>query len=279
MTVATSPDIMLSYRKFFSIDDFTKSDQERLCFLESIASGEIPLLDDRNASASQTIREWYVKAEKEPQQDAKAKIAQSLLGTDLPHIQNSLENCMMVLYNHRIDSLLENFHEALKIRKGQTRTDRTIRQEAEKLLKIGNDDITNIVNANVEIYNQQLESALDNALAEGRDREIIVTAQTLIDTKVRSLGDYVKEKFAAYSREVRDNIITGKDEAKEVSSTLKYAIEDGRVFSYTKEATPIRKWLIGLGVAATVIAAIAYLAWPSGEPKIAQEQSSYVIQK
>ncbi len=222
-----------------------------------------------------TLREWYETAEKEPLQEAKARIVQNLPGTDMPYVECNLEECMLVLYKHKITSLTEPFYTALEIRKGQTRNDKTIRQEAEKLLKIKNSEITDIVVANMEVYHLQLKATLNNALEEGDDKAITSAAQILYDSGVPTLRDYVDEKFAKYRREVRDRIIMGKDEARVVKSTVRYAIEDGRVTSYTGENTSIKKWLIGIGIAA-VIATAAYLALPSKEPA---QQPNNIIQK
>lgn len=225
-----------------------------------------------------TLREWYEVAEKEPLQEAKARVVQNMVGTDMPYIQDNLEECMLVLYKHKITSLTEPFYTSLEIRKGKTRDDRTIRQEAEKLLKIKNSDITDAVVANMEVYHMQLKGTLNVALDEGNDKDITSAAQVLHDTGVQSLRDYVKEEFATYKREVKDKIITGKEEVKEVKSTIRYAIEDGRVTSYAGENTSMKKWLIGLGIAAAVTAGAAYLAWPSKDSKPAP-QSNYNIQK
>ena len=224
-----------------------------------------------------TLREWYEAAEKEHLQDAKARVVQNLPGTDMPYIQDNLEECMLVLYKHKITSLTEPFYTSLEIRKGKTRDDRTIRQEAEKLLKIKNNEITDAVVANMEVYHMQLKGTLNVALDAGNDKEITSAAQVLHDTGVQSLRDYVKEKFATYKREVKDKIIIGKEEVKEVKSTVRYAIEDGRVTSYAGENSSAKKWLIGLGITAAVIAA-AYLAWPSKNSEPAP-QSNYNIQK
>src|SRR3990172_1259332 len=104
-----------------------------------------------------TLREWYEVAEKEPLQEAKARVVQNLPGTDMPYIQDNLEECMLVLYKHKITSLTEPFYTSLEIRKGKTRDDKTIRRESEKLLKIENNDITEIVVANMEVYHLQLK--------------------------------------------------------------------------------------------------------------------------
>lgn len=223
------------------------------------------------------LREWYDVAEKEPLQEAKARVVQNLIGTDMPYIEGNLEECMLVLYKHKITSLTEPFYTSLEIKKGKTRDDKTIRQEAEKLIKIKNNEITEIVVANMEVYHLQLKAKLDNAVDQGNDKELTSAAQVLHDTGVQSLRDYVKEKFSTYRREVKDKIITGKDQAKEVKSTIRYVIEDGKVISYTGENTSAKKWLIGLGIAAAVIATAAYLALPSKDSKPAP--SNYSIQK
>jgi hypothetical protein len=222
-----------------------------------------------------TLREWYETSEKEPLQDAKARVVQNMPGTDMPYIQDNLEECMLVLYKHRITSLTEPFYTSLGIRKGLTRDDKIIRKEAEKLLKIKNSEITDIVVANMEVYHLQLKSTLNNALEEGDDKTITSAAQILYDSGVPSLREYVDEKFATYKREIKDKVITGKDKTKEVKSTIRYEIEDGRVISYTGEKTSIKKWAIGIGIAA-VIATAAYLAIPSKEPA---QQPNNIIQK
>ncbi len=221
-----------------------------------------------------TLREWYDTAEKEPLQEAKARVVQNLPGTDMPYIQDNLEECMLVLYKHKITSLTEPFYTALEIRKGATRDDKTIRREAEKLLRTKNNEITDIVVANMEVYHMQLKATLKEALEEGNDKTITAAAQIMYDSGVLTLREYVEQKFATYKREMKDKVITGKDKTKEVNSTIRYAIEDGRVTSYIGEKISVKKWIIGGLIAAGIITA-AYLAWPSKD----SAPTNYEVQK
>jgi hypothetical protein len=115
MTTATSPDIINSYRKHFSLEQFTDEDKERICFLERIASGEIPIGDTPAAVAAQTVREWYENPA--GQTRYKRMLAKVSEAPECRAVFYKFRDCVAVLKDHLLQELLPEYEQAVRKRK------------------------------------------------------------------------------------------------------------------------------------------------------------------
>ena len=171
-----------------SIEDALKNENELLEKAEKDSDIIVTQKEISELQAMQAMREWYLQAEKVQIYDAKQEILPELTDAQLPYITNSIDDCMKVLYKHRIASLKTIFDNSFKT--NEKCRDKAVRATAEMLLKSNNEEIRDYVITVMAKYQAGLKRTLDKALVNNNAKAIQHAAEKLEKTGVASLQEY-----------------------------------------------------------------------------------------
>ncbi|MEM3154087.1 MAG: hypothetical protein QW165_00785 [Candidatus Woesearchaeota archaeon] len=175
-------------------DDYAnETDKSIKSEIEAEMNGCSQLLLEYDAIAE--MRKWYLESEKTNKQDAKICVVQPLLAADMIYVHEALEDCMEVLYQHRIQSLIGQLDKAMKVKKNK---DSTIRMIAESLLEKKIPAVTDAVISKMASYHSHLKRQLDFALEGGNERAIKYAVTRLNKTNVPTLQKYAQEQTAKH---------------------------------------------------------------------------------
>lgn len=161
---------------------------------------EIANLDDTlyRFDAVRVMRKWYLKEEYNDKDGAKLEAIQPLYRAGLSQIVESFYDCLEVLKKQGVNTLLEPFYAAFKLKKNR---DKTIGIVAESLIQKGIPEITDKIVDKMSAYNRHMECLLDFAILEQNDRAVKMAVRRMTSTGIPELQKYAEERMKTYKAE------------------------------------------------------------------------------
>jgi len=205
------------YNKVFGREqgEFSGAHAMRLVFLDQVVTGithinhrDILLenaikreKDDhikREYIAAYAMRDMYLSAEKTSRNEAIERVKGPLRIAKVGWILDVLDECVEVLYRHRIQKLKGLLKEAFSERPNCGYGG--IIATAETLYATGNPDLQKFVIEEMEKYHKSLKSVLNEALPTNNASTIGMAAESLFYTGVPHLEQYAWKKLQEYER-------------------------------------------------------------------------------